>query len=213
MSKISEVIAKIRFYWHLTSKTFQKIFLYLQWFNKTYIHTFPSLDTIASACKCNRRTVSRALSYFETHHWITRLKRAYQSNIYILHPDLVSFDCFDDNNFKRDDVPQVVPVNVPVNVPVLENTNPSIYFGTGTEAVPDIESKNLAKPKIHECIRRFRLTDEEKIRLTNNFTEYHLANAIDDGKWLEQQGGKIKTLMGFLWARAAACKNSYKKAY
>jgi DNA-binding transcriptional MocR family regulator len=208
---LSEVISKIRVYWHLISKRYQKIFLYLQWFNKTYIHTFPSLDTIAAANACSRRTVSRALAYFEENNWITRIKRAYQSNIYELHPDLLEFDCFDNNNFKKQAGAQSVPQNGPQFGPVLESSNLPIS-STCTSAVPDIKSEEKATPKIHPCIYHLRLTTDQKVKLTHEFSEYHLANAIDDGKWFESKGKKIKELMGFLWSQARKSKNRLKSA-
>ncbi len=210
MTTLSAVVQKIRFYWHLLSKTFQKIFLYLQWFNKTYIHTFPTLDTIAAACECSRRTVSRSLQFFVEQEWLSVQKRPYQSNLYYIHPQLLEFDCFDNDNFKKVNVPQRVQQNVPQNVPVLESSN-LLKEGTSTE-VPDIISEEAAKPKIHPCIKYLSLTDEEKQRLTANFAEFHLANAIDDGKFYEAKGNKVKTLMGFLWAQATKSKKRLQKA-
>jgi len=198
---ISEAISNIRIYWHLITKKFQSIFLYLQWFDKTYIHAFPALDTIAEACKCSRRTVTRAIAFFTQNNWITKIKRPYQSNIYQVHPDLLNFDCFDSNNFKKEIVPQVGTPNVQQIDPVLESSNQSIE-STCTEDVPDIGSKNLAKPKIHPCLARLKLTDQEKASLTAKFAEYHLANAIDDAKWYEKQGKKILNVLGFIYSQA-----------
>jgi len=123
--------------------------------------------------------------------------------------DFIDLNLDDSKLFLR---PAICPEKRPLDGPVYKNNNVYIIPNSGSGMVDsDHFSENPALKKVHipYFLKNIGLTDYEQHRLVMNFSEFQLADAVlEDLPWYKSMGHRIKTMMGFIWSRAASKKKS-----
>jgi len=177
------------------SKFQKKVFAYLQWFSKKFKCVFPCLFKIANAVGCSIATVKRATAIFQDLGWIYKKKRGYQSNLYFLNDELIYLNLNDVSIFLREECA--------VNEPVLRSSSiESIVNGT-----KEVKGVPISR-EIPHMIKPAKISDRDKQRLANEFSDYELTEAVQDTKQYLRWGNKITSLIAVLWS---AAKRARKK--
>ena len=82
----------------------QKIWRYLQFCSKRFIHVFPAQSTIAEKCGCHRSTVNQIIKKFVEFGWISKIKRCFRSSMYYMLDELIEMDLNHQETFTRENL-------------------------------------------------------------------------------------------------------------
>lgn len=144
---------------------------------------------IANAVGCSIATVKRATALFQSLGWLYKKKRGYQSNLYFLNDELISLNIDDRSLFLRE--------TCAIREPVLRSSSSvSINTNNGTHVKVPISRE------IPHILQPAQISDIDKQRLANAFSDYELIESIKDAKQYLRWGNKIKSLVAILWAGA-----------
>lgn len=189
--------------WVVLTPIQRRIFKYLHYMSREYKYVFPSVPRIAEVCKCGTATVKRAIRKFTELEWLGRVKRSFQSNLYMLLDFLIQMNMEDSNLFARErsaDDPQNDPV---LNTRVKTCSNNSSY-DTSTESAGTID--NGMKEKLH-LLSKCKLSDSDRMKLATRYTLPQIAQGIEDAKTYNQVWkNPIRSLMGYLMSACGGWK-------
>ena len=187
MKSFSELVENFLNSFQILSKKFRQIFKYMQYMCKSKRTVWPSLRHISKTCECSVKTVQRALSYFNSQGWLVWRRCPYQSNLYFMDDGLLALNMNNKKTFEKTNVHQNVHQNVHVS---SHPCSSSSMYGT---------KQDVPVPQI---IKIKGLTPEEMQELANQYTERELACAIEDLKWYERKGNKIREFFKCLRSQA-----------
>lgn len=225
MKLFSETVKNFLCLFQIQACSVVKVYKYLHYMSRKYTSTFLCLDTIARATGFCKRQVQRAIDKLIKLGWLGKMQRKRQSSIFFIPEDIKKLDICDNRLFENK-----IEEKVDLHSECPLNVHPSIksYLGNesldmqGTRDFSDQnEKKECPKAEVYPRLKPLKsLNDDEKFRLTRDFSEYEIeeafhriarhAKAINDTrcKW-------IKGLCGYLYTacRTIRGEENTRKAY
>lgn len=213
MKTFSEIVKSAWMGFVMMSKTFKSIFRFLQTLARKHPDVFVLNETIASVCRCCKRTVIRAIKFFVQMEWLGVVHRKHQSNLYFLVDDLIKFDF----NKGLPQNPLFCCENVTSNV-TSNVTHTSSY--TGFEKKLSNSTSNQAgqafkmpqkKTIFHPLTLITQLDDSQREKITEDFPEVAIVQALDDAKAYLGWGKKIDDWGKMIYSQARKACNKMKR--
>lgn len=191
----------------------QKIFRYLHWFCQSHHVVKPSQRHIAETVGCSRDTVIQTIKLFIKFNWLTTIKKAWRTCIYIVSESLLNLDLDSKETFKKDPnahLSQPPEKQEPTPNPTIDPTiNPthskySINYTMNVNENVAVQSTNLKETttKTHQQLNKLPITEQDK-HLLSRYNQNILLPAIRD---LEVYSMKntVRNVAAFLTSRCKA---------
>ena len=198
MKTLSVFVNEFLIKYSILTKFQKKIFKYLQWFSKIRRYVYPCLLRIANHVGCSIATVKRATAYFQELGWLCKQKCHYQSNLYFLNDELISLNLDDESLFLRERCAQ--------NELVLQSSS-SVSIDTCTKNEVGVPISR----EIPHILKPAKISDRDKQRLANRFSDHELIESIKDAKQYLRWGNKIVSLIAILWSGAKKARDKLHK--
>lgn len=180
-----------------------KVYKYIHYMSRKYSTVYLCLDTIARATGFCKRQVQRAIEKLIELGWLGKKIRKRQSSIFFIPDELKKIDISNKKTFEN-----LNPKNPFYEEKCPLNVHPSIksYFGNEsldrekTRDFSNEEKKEKQSVKIKDILKPIpesRLSEEEKIRLSRDFSEFELQEAF----YRTQRAAKALNSPGFKWIK------------